>query len=141
VGTTGLAMLDLLRDYEHLIVIDAAQDTGHPAGTVVVYTPEDLAKHQVLHTAHDMRFSDVLKSAALMGVELESVVIVAVQVAAISPWVLELSEELEAAIPIACACALQRLQDLGGGFSPKPDAEIPDELDDALANYALENTD
>jgi len=138
VGTTGLAMLDLLRDYRHLIVIDAAKDTGHPAGTVVLFTPEDLAQHQVLHTAHDMRFVDVLKSAALMGIEPQTVVIVGVQVADISEWVLELSEPLSAAIPVACACALQQLEALGASYSVKQGVTLPDELTDALVNFALE---
>ena len=136
VGTTGLGMLDLLRDYDHLIVIDAAKDTGHPAGTVVLFTPEDLAQHQVLHTAHDMRLIDVLKSARLMGIELDSVIIVAVQVADISEWVLELTESVAEAIPVACAAALQQLEALGAAFTPKPDVVLPTALTDALTNFA-----
>jgi len=136
-GTMGLALLDTLREYTDLIVLDAAMETSHPAGTVILYTPDDLARHQVLHSAHDMRFVDVLKSAALMGIELDSVVIVAVQIKDMTQWILELSDEVEEAIPIACACALQQLEGLGASYSPKDDVEIPTELFDALDNYAL----
>ena len=134
VGTMGLAMLDYLREYTHVVVIDAAKDTGHPAGTVVLYTPEDLAKYQVLHSAHDMRLVDVLKSATLMGIELESVVIVGVQIESMEQWVLGLSPPLEAAIPIACAAALQQLATLDAEFTAK--GNVPAEFWDAYSNYA-----
>jgi len=138
VGTMGLGILDMLRDYTDVVVLDAAKDTGHPAGTVLLYTPEDLAHRQVLHSAHDMRFVDVLKSAKLMGIELDSVVIVAIQVKDMTEWVLELSPEVESAIPIACACALQQLEVLGITPAQKTDASIDPELWDALENFGLQ---
>jgi len=127
-------MLDYLREYTHVVVIDAAKDTGHEAGTVILYTPEDLVKYQVLHSAHDMRLVDVLKSAALMGIELESVVIAGVQIESMEQWVLELSPSVEAAIPIACAAALQQLTTLGAEFTAKGD--VPEAFWDAYNNYA-----
>ena len=138
VGTTGLAMLDLLREYTHVIVLDAAKDTGHPAGTVVLYTPEDLAAHQVLHSAHDMRLIDVLQSATLIGIELESVVIVGVQIKDMTEWVLKLTAPVQEAIPVACACALQQLQGLGITPTPKLGGSIPDRFWDALENFGLD---
>jgi len=137
VGTMGLLILDILREHDHVIVIDAAQETGHPAGTVVLYTPEDLAQHQVLHSAHDMRLVDVLKAAKLTGIESKSFVIVGVQIQDMTQWVLELTSAVEAAIPVACACVLQQLRQLDVTFTPKPDAAIPAELYDALKNYSL----
>ncbi|MCL2819075.1 MAG: hydrogenase maturation protease [Actinomycetia bacterium] len=135
VGTMGISLLDALRAYSDLIVLDAAIETGHPAGTVILYGPEDLAQHQVLHSAHDMRFVDVLKSAKLMGIELDSVAIVAVQIKDMTQWVMDLSPDVEAAIPIACACAMQLLDAIGGTYTPKPDAGIPPDFYDALKNY------
>ena len=64
-GTMGLTILDLLLGIDRLIVIDAVKDTGHPAGTVLILSPEDIAGNQVLHSLHDMRLSDVLENAAL----------------------------------------------------------------------------
>jgi len=135
-GTMGLGLLDTLRNHTDLIVLDAAKDTGHPPGTVIVYTPEDLAQHQVLHSAHDMRFVDVLKSAKLMGIELETVYIVAVQVKDMSDWVLDLTPEIADAVPIACACALQQLEALGAHYTQRSEAQVPAEFFDALENFS-----
>lgn len=138
-GTMGLSLLDNLRQCDHLVVIDAAKETGHEPGTVILFTPEDLAQNQVLHSAHDMRLVDVLNAAKFMGVELKSAVIVGVQIGSMQEWVLELTPALEAAIPIACACALSELGKLGVVPSPKPDVCIPAELIDALENFALQD--
>lgn len=136
VGTMGLQIIDVMREYDHMIVIDAAIDTGHPAGTVVLYTPEELAANQVLHTAHDMRLTDVIKHAKLLDVVPQSIVIVAVQVESISEWVLELSAPVQEALPIACACALDQLKRLGYRPTQRAGATIPYELVDALENFA-----
>lgn len=136
VGTTGLQIIDLLRDFDDVIVIDAVKSTGHPAGTVLVLSPHELAQNQVMHSAHDIRFVDVLNHAKMLDVEPDSVVIVGVQVQSIEEWVLELSDPVAQALPIACACALDQLQNLGVTPTAKADADIPAELIDALENYA-----
>ena len=138
VATTGLAMLSYLKGYDHLIVLDAAQDSGHGPGTVIFYTPEDLAAQQVMHSAHDQRLTDVLRAAAFTGIELKSVVVVGVQIARLAEFVLELSEPVAAAVPIACAAALHCLRNLGYEATPKPGVETNPVLLDALTNYAPE---
>lgn len=135
-GTMGLLILDSLRECDRLIVIDAAQETGHPAGTVLLFTPEELATNQVMHSAHDMRLVDVLKAAALMDIELKSKVIIGVQVQDITQWVLELSPAVEAAVPVACAAALDQLAHLGIEATPKPDVNLAPALLDARENFA-----
>lgn len=140
-GTMGLSILDVLRDYDRLIVLDAAQGTGHEPGTVLLFTPEELAENQVLHSAHDMRLVDVLKAAVMMDIELKSTVIVGVQVATISQWVLELSAPVEAAVSIACAAGLDQLARLGIEPQLKEGAEPPAELFDALENFAPQDED
>lgn len=135
-GTMGLSILDTLRDFDRLIVLDAAQGTGHEAGTVLLFTPEELAENQVLHSAHDMRLVDVLKAATMMDIVLKSVVIVGVQVQGISQWVLELSEPVEAAVPIACAAGLDQLAHLGVEPKLKEEAETPEAIFEALENFA-----
>ena len=139
VATTGLSMLPNLEGFDHLVIIDAANDSGHPPGTVIFYTPEDLADQQVMHSAHDQRLTDVLFAAKLTGIELKSVVVVGVQIESLEQFVLELSESVQAAIPIACAAALHCLDELGYKATPKPDVKIDPILLDALANYAPEN--
>lgn len=136
VGTTGLQIIDLLRDFDDIIVIDAVKSTGHPAGTVLVLSPLDLAQNQVMHSAHDIRFVDVLNHAKMLDVEPNSVVIVGIQVQSIEEWVLELSKPVAQALPIACACALDQLRNLGVTPVAKAGSDIPTELLDALENYA-----
>jgi len=138
VGTTGLGMLPNIEDSDHLIIIDAANDSGHPAGTVIFYTPEDLADQQVMHSAHDQRLTDVLFAAKMTGVELKSVVVVGIQIESLEQFVLELSQPVQTAVPIACAAALHCLRELGFEATQKPDAEVDPALLDALQNYAPE---
>jgi len=113
----GLSILDLLLDVDRLIVVDAVKDTGQPAGTVVVMTPDDIAENQVLHSLHDMRLVDVLQNAALLGRSPQAVV-VGMQIERIEEFVLELSPSVEKALPVAVAATLDQLAELG--IEPKP---------------------
>jgi len=140
VATTGLGMLPNIEDSDHLIILDAADDSGHPPGTVIFYTPEDLANQQVMHSAHDQRLTDVLFAAQMTGIEFKSVMVVGVQVESLEQFVLELSKPAAAAIPITCAAALHLLSELGETASPKPGVEIDPVLLDALENYSPEHS-
>jgi len=140
VATTGLAMLSYLEGHDHLIIIDAAKDSGHPPGTVIFYTPEDLNMQQVMHSAHDQRLTDVLFAAKMSGIELKSVVIVGVQVELLAEFVLELSKSVQDAVPIACAAALHKLSELGYEAVAKDGVEIDPVLMDALCHHGPEQS-
>ena len=122
-GTMGLTILNLLDGIDELVVIDAVKDTGHSPGTVLVMSPEDLAPNQVLHSLHDLRLVDVLENAALIG-KAPHAVIVGVQIERIEPWVLELSETVEAALPIAVAAVLEELAALGVTPTPREGSDL-----------------
>lgn len=141
VGTTGLGIIDDLRQADRIVILDAAQDTGHPAGTVLLVTPQELAANQVMHSAHDMRLIDVFKAAAMMGLEFKSVVIVAVQVESLAQWVLELSEPVAAAVPIACAAALDQLQRMKITPLLREGETMPEIMADALENFGPQPED
>lgn len=141
VGTTGLGILDILREADRLVILDAAQDTGHDPGTVILFDVEDLAGRQVMHSMHDMRLIDVLKAASMVGIELKSIDIVAVQIERIAEWVLELSAPVEAAVPVACAAALQKLAAVGVAASPRPGVETDPILLDALENFGPDSSE
>lgn len=111
-GTMGLTILDLLRGIDRLIVVDAVKDTGYPAGTVLVLSPEDIAENQVMHSLHDLRLVDVLQNAALLDRAPEAVVI-GVQIERIEEWVLELSEPVQSALPLAAGAVIEQLAQLG----------------------------
>lgn len=111
-GTMGMGILNLFRDCDYLLVVDAIDGTGEPAGTVVRLSPEDLAPNQVLHSLHDMRLIDVLDAAALMGTRPEAECI-GVQVLDMDGVAIGLTEPVEAALPDAVAAVLQVLGERG----------------------------
>lgn len=111
-GTMGLGIINLFRDRDLVVVVDAVDNTGHEPGTVVIMTPEQLAPAQVMHSLHDMRFANVLEAAALTGVEPEAIC-VGVQVASMEQWVMELTPAVEAALPAAVAAVLDILAGRG----------------------------
>jgi hydrogenase maturation protease len=111
-GTMGLSMLHMFDGVDFMVVVDAVDGTGHPAGTVVLMDPAAIAPNVVKHSMHDMRFVDVLEAARAMGREVEAVV-VGVQVLDMSDVGLELSEPVEAAIPDAVRAVLQVLSERG----------------------------
>ena len=116
-GTMGLGMLHLMRDRDLVIVADAVDNTGHPAGTVVILTPEELAPSQVMHSLHDMRLVNVLEAAALAGYEPDAIC-VGIQVESMEQWVTELTPAVEGALPGAIAAVLDILA--GRGIHPAP---------------------
>lgn len=135
-GTMGYSILDLLRDIDELIVVDAIRDSGHEPGTVLVLPPEDLAANQVMHSLHDVRIVDVLAAAALLG-HAPRTTCVAVQIDSIEEWVLELSEPCAAALPVAAAATLDLLR--SHGVEPTPRAGAEDRraaIIEALRTYA-----
>lgn len=121
-GTMGFMILDVLRGFDRLIVVDALQGTDEPAGTVMLLTPDDFAPNQVMHSLHDTRLIDVLQAAELIDIRPETIA-VGVQIEAIQEWVLELSPSVEAALPTAAAAVLEQLRERGIVPAPRLDAD------------------
>ena len=134
-GTMSYMILDLLRDIDRLIVVDAIKETGHAPGTVMKLTPEEIAPNQVRHSMHDVALVDVLQAAELMGSAPETVAI-GVQIDAIEEWVLELSEPVQAALPVAAAAVLAELSALGVTGTPKEGGDPDAAIIAALRTYA-----
>lgn len=107
-GTMGLTILNLFRDVDYLVVIDAVTGTGEAPGTVVFMTPEEIAPNQVMHSMHDARLVDVLSAAELLGMQPETD-FVGVEVEKIEQIVPGLTPVVEAAVPQAIAAVLELL--------------------------------
>lgn len=122
-GTMGMGILNLFKACDYLLVVDAVDGTGEPAGTVVRLSPEDLAPNQVLHSLHDMRLVDVLDAATLMGTRPEAEC-VGIQVLDMDGVAIGLTEPVEAAVPAAVAAVLQILGERGVSGTPRRDASI-----------------
>ena len=66
-GTSGMSLLDDIRNREYLIVVDAVR-TGQPAGTEVVLTGDEVPAFLCNKVSpHQLALSDVLANLALMG--------------------------------------------------------------------------
>jgi len=138
-ATMGLGMMHLFRGVEFLLVADAVDGTGHPAGTVVRVSPEDFAPNQVMHSLHDVRFVDVLKAAQMIDLMPEADCI-GVQVENMSPVELHigLTAPVEAALPRALAAVLYVLEERGVAAEPlaEGDAELQARVAEAKADVA-----
>jgi hydrogenase maturation protease len=111
-GTMGMGILNLFRDCDYLLVIDAVDGTGEPAGTVVRMTPEDMAPNTIKHSMHDMRLVDVLEAAMLMGTRPE-VDCIGIQILDMDGIAVGLTPDVEAAVPRAVEAALTVLAERG----------------------------
>lgn len=113
-GTMGMMILNLFRDRDFVLVIDAVDGTGHPAGTVVRLSPDDIAPNSVMHSLHDIRFVDVLEAADLIGIRPDAHC-VGIQVADMTPadLTIGLSEPLEAALDTALDAVITVLVERG----------------------------
>lgn len=133
-GTMGFGILDLMRGIDRLIVVDALRDTGHPAGTVMILTPEEMSENQVMHSLHDTRLVDVLQAAALLDRAPETIA-VGIQIERIEEWVLELSDSVAEALPIAAAAVIDQLETSGISVAAREGDETTSQIIEALRTY------
>lgn len=133
-GTMGYMIIDLLRERQRVLILDAIKDTGFDPGVVLQLTPEEIAPNQVIHSMHDLRVIDVLQTAELMGVTPE-VVCIGVQIESMEQWVTELSPRVEAAIPMAAAVAMQVLEEWGITLTPRTGTDAQAQVLRAMRTY------
>jgi hydrogenase maturation protease len=97
-GTVSHQLIPLIREIDHLIVIDAVE-AGDAPGSLFRFSPDDLryANEQKV-SLHQISLIDVLNMAELTGGKPKTVII-GVQPKDATSWSLELSDELKAAIP------------------------------------------
>jgi len=98
-GTGGFHLLGFIQSYEYIIIADASLDT-FPAGHVRVLHPK-FAKdfpHQL--SAHEIGLKDLLDAAFLLG-NLPDIHLVAISIKDFQEMGMELTPEVENAIPMA----------------------------------------
>lgn len=102
-GTLGLALLDRIEGVEGLIVVDAAR-LGRAPGSVCRYEGaaiDDLLRGG-LRTVHELGLKELLDMARLQGNLPPQRCLIAVEPARVD-WATELSPEVSASLPQACA--------------------------------------
>jgi len=106
-GTSGFHLLDLFRDQQHLILIDAATD-DHPPGTVSLIQPRYANDFPPTLTAHDIGLKDLIESAALMGYW-PRVDLITVSIGDLGEMTMQLSPAVAAALPVIETMVKKRL--------------------------------
>jgi hydrogenase maturation protease len=97
-GTMGINLLYHIEGRKKVVVIDAVNTEG-AAGTIYRFTDKDLEdKKECLVSAHDIDFSDVLKTANLLGTKPDEVIFIGIQPEEISEGI-GLSSVIEERIP------------------------------------------
>jgi len=134
-GTMGYTILDVIREVDYLIIVDAFNSDDLEPGEVVRLEPDDFAPSQVMHSLHDVRLPEVLQAASLIGATPVTIAI-GIQIEEIAEWVLELSAPVEAALPVAAAAVLEELAALGVHPSVRTDASIDADIIAAVRSYA-----
>jgi hydrogenase maturation protease len=111
-GTSGLGLLSYIRDYTHLIIVDAVAAKGAP-GTILRIPGEKLQSLPYLKpsTAHQIGVRDLLAIARFQGLSPELVVIGIIP-KDISAG-LELTPEAHKALPLATEAIREELEKFG----------------------------
>lgn len=130
-GCMSLSMLSYVRDYELLISIDGVDGTGEPPGTVLRFTPEDMAlRDRPMASLHNLRLADLFAAASLLGYEAQGICL-GIQVQNASPvTVVEgLTPPVAAALPTLVEALAAELYEHGVALKPRSDAAaMPKEL-------------
>ncbi len=110
-GTLGLALLSIIKEFNHIIVIDAVSSNGSP-GTIYRIPANELPMVRPLMTSlHQFGVRDLLAIASLQGYN-PDVVIIGMEPLDISPG-LELTELIKERLPVVVDLVREELQGFG----------------------------
>jgi len=107
-GTGGFHLLGFIQSYKTIIVVDASLD-DFPAGHVRVIHPKYAKDFPKQLSAHEIGLKDLIDSAILLG-NMPTLHLVAISVKDFQDMGMELSAEVEQAIPEAIACIKQLVE-------------------------------
>ena len=110
-GIAGLALLDLLIDYNRAIIIDAIQTISGKPGQIYRLDTKafDAARHAV--SPHDIDFTTALEFGKKLGLSLpKKIVIFAIEALDVHTFIEECTPEVEKAIPICVDMVLRELK-------------------------------
>jgi len=98
-GTGGFHLLGFIQSYKNIVIIDASLDQ-FPAGHVRVLHPKYAKDFPRQLSAHEIGLKDLLDAAFLLG-NMPAIYLVAISIKDFQDMGMELTQEVEAAIPEA----------------------------------------
>jgi hydrogenase maturation protease len=101
-GTGGFHLLGYIQSYKTLIIVDASLD-DYPAGHIRLLKPRYAKDFPKQLSAHEIGLKDMLDAAGLLG-DMPEIHLVAISVKEFQDMGMELSAEVEAAIPESIKC-------------------------------------
>ena len=101
-GTGGFHLLGYIQSYKTIVIIDASLDE-HPPGHIRVLHPRYARDFPRQLSAHEIGLKDLIDSAILLG-EVPQLHLVAISVRDFQDMGMELSPEVESAVPVAIRC-------------------------------------
>lgn len=119
-GCLTLAMIDRVDAFDVIITVDAVEDTGEPAGTIVRYPPDAMARHAGINASlHDLKLVDLFDAAALLGYKAEGLCL-GMQVLNASPAeaTVGLTPPVHDALPLFVDIVVGELARLGSPLTP-----------------------
>ncbi|HEY3416308.1 MAG TPA: hydrogenase maturation protease [Armatimonadota bacterium] len=108
---SGLALLEVLMDYDRAIILDATASGKHPPGTIIELFPDDLSA-VISPSPHYAGLPEMLALAKQLEVDFPSeIAIFALEVA--DPYTIGggLSEKVREALPGLCALVRERVSE------------------------------
>ena len=114
-------MIDRVRAFDGIMTVDAVDVSGQPAGTVLRYAPDAMARHVgITASLHDLKLIDLFDSAALLGYQAEGLCL-GMQVENASPGEATegLTKPVHDALPLLVDVVVGELARLGSPLSAK----------------------
>jgi hydrogenase maturation protease len=110
----GLRLLDMIRGYERVVLVDAIQTAGGRPGQLHRLGPNDLCASRHAGCSHDMALPVALALGRQLGMPLptdENLIILAVEVVEVLDLGEQCTPEVEAAIPLAVEQVMRILEE------------------------------
>ena len=98
-GTGGFHLLGFIQSYKKIIIVDASLDQ-YPAGNVRVLHPKYAKEFPRQLSAHEIGLKDLIDAAFLLG-NVPDICLVAISIKDFQEIGMELTPEVEKAIPVA----------------------------------------
>ncbi len=98
-GTGGFTLLGCFESYPTIIFVDATMD-GKPPGTLSLIKPRFAADFPSALSVHDVGLKDMVEAVYLMD-QVPEIHLLTISIEELKPMTLELSQPVEASIPLA----------------------------------------